>query len=157
MQHGLLTSGGCTTEELHVIVTPGQELYDFVAVAVIAESTYKGRLLEPNRFLFLQGDYPKFSSRVLDVQTWSGLELLIEEAHSGKAYLHGILVADAPTYMRFGLNYTGKWCVVRHFTHLTYCMSAHFFAACSGDCIFLYRHKTSCCEVLLVQAELHQI
>ena len=133
---------GCTKEELHVIVTPGQELYDFVAVAVIAESSYKGRLLEQDRFLFLQGDYHKFSSPALDAQSWSGLELLIEEAHWGKAYLHGILVANAPTYTRFGLNYTGKWCVVRYFILLTYCMSARPSAACSHGDIALCRHKT---------------
>jgi len=103
-----LTAQGCTIPELHVTVQPGPDTFDFVGIAIVAKSSYKGRLLETDRFLFLQGDYPSFASRVLPSRAWSGMELLLDQRHFGKVFIQGIFVAKAPSYKKFGLNYTGK-------------------------------------------------
>lgn len=99
---------GCTIPELHVTVQPGSDIFDFVGIAVTAESKYSGRLLEEDRFLFLQGCYDKIGSAPDSSRHWSGMELLLDPRHHGKIFNHGIFMQDAPAYMEFGMNYTGK-------------------------------------------------
>ena len=103
-----LKTPGCTMPELHVRVQPGEQLYDCVCIAIVTGPQYKGRLLELDRFLFLQGPYSHLASRVLPNQQWSGMELLLDQSHWGKVFIHGIFVAKASKYKEFGLNYTGE-------------------------------------------------
>ena len=67
-----------------------------------------GRLLEEERFLFLQDDNEKIASASIPSRDWSGLELLLDPRHHGKVFIQSIFVMDAPTYKGFGINYTGK-------------------------------------------------
>lgn len=94
-----LVTPGCSIPELHVKVQPGRDLYDFVSITVVAKSSYKGRLLEEERFLLFQGAYAKIASVPSASRYWSGMELLLDES---------IFVTMAPTYKEFGINYTGK-------------------------------------------------
>lgn len=101
-----MAAPGCTIPELHVRVQPGQELYDFVGIAITAKPTYPGRLLEVERFLFLQGNYIKLASNSYPNRRWTGMELLLDPSHWGKVFIHGIHIAEAWSYKQFGLNYT---------------------------------------------------
>lgn len=103
-----LVAPGCTIPELHVRVQPGPDLFDFVGIAVVAKLSNSGRLLEDDRFLFLQGNYSKIASLPHASRKWSGMELLLDPHHHGKVFIQSIFVTDAPTYKEFGINYTGK-------------------------------------------------
>ena len=107
-----LVSPGCTIPELHVRVQPGSDLFEFVGIAVVAKPSYSGRLLEDERFLFLQENYPKIASLPHPSRKWSGMEILLDPRHHGKVFVQSIYVADAPTYKEFGINYTGKHLLV---------------------------------------------
>lgn len=102
------TSPGCTIPELHVKVQPGSDCFEFVGIAIMTSSSYAGHLLENDRFLFFQGSYGKLASVPTASKKWSGLEILLDEPHHGKVFIHSIFVVNAPTYKGFGLNYTGK-------------------------------------------------
>ena len=106
---GRVAAPGCTIPELHVRVQPGQELYDYVGIAITADSSYQGRLLEIEKFLFLQGNYSKLASNSYPDRPWSGMELLLDQTHWGKVFIHGIYIQEAETYKQFGLNYTGSY------------------------------------------------
>ncbi|DBA84447.1 TPA: hypothetical protein ACH3X1_006080 [Trebouxia sp. C0004] len=51
----------------------------------MANPSYSGRLLEDERFLFLQENYPKIASLPHPSRKWSGMELLLDPHHHGKA------------------------------------------------------------------------
>ena len=103
-----LPAPGCTIPELHVQVRPGPKLYKFVSILIIAPSSYPQRLLEVETFLFLQGDYRKVASMMYPDRPWTGMELLLDQIHWGKVFIHGIYVSEAESYKQFGLNYTGR-------------------------------------------------
>ena len=105
---GRRTAQGCTIPELHVTVQPGPVSFDFVGIAVAANSSYSGQLLDVSKFLFLQGSYDKIASMPIPSWKWSGMELLLEPQHHAKVFIQGIFVANAPSYKGFGINYTGK-------------------------------------------------
>ena len=108
---------GCTIPELHVNVQPGPNRFEFVSIAVMARSDYPGRLLEVERFLFLQGHYNKIASASVASRHWSGLELLLDPRHHGKVFIQSIFVMNVPTYKEFGINYTGKGFPSRYLLH----------------------------------------
>lgn len=54
--------------------------------------------------------------------------MLLDEAHWGKVFVHSIFVADAPTYVRFGLNYIGEHRFQAHVDGVV-CVCAHAVAA----------------------------
>ena len=129
---------GCTIPELHVKVQPGRDVFDFVGIAVVAKAGYAGRLLETDRFLFLHGDYSKFASKVLPRRRWKCMELLIDEPHWGKIFIHGIFLTNALTYKKFGLNYTGAQslccCMMPFIFDMSHCFKYSWIAA--GDKTF---------------------
>ena len=103
-----ITAHCCSIPELHVIVQPGPEVFDFVGIAIVASVNYASQLLDTARFLFLQGAYDRIASIPQSSRKWSGMELLLEERHVGKMFIQSIFVAEAPKYKGFGINYTGK-------------------------------------------------
>ena len=105
---GRTTAQGCIIPELHVTVQPGPDLFDFVGIAVAANSSYSDQLLDVSKFLFLQASYEKIASMPIPTWRWSGMELLLEPRHHAKVFIQGVSVADAPSYKGFGINYTGK-------------------------------------------------
>ena len=112
---GRATTTGCTIPELHVTVQPGDDdMFDFVGIVIEAQSSCGCQLLEANHFLFLQGNYDKIASTPNPTTKWSGVELLLEQRHHAKVFIHGIFVADAQTYKGVGLNYTGMFLSSMH-------------------------------------------
>ncbi|KAL0040317.1 hypothetical protein WJX77_003270 [Trebouxia sp. C0004] len=73
----------------------------------MANPSYSGRLLEDERFLFLQENYPKIASLPHPSRKWSGMELLLDPHHHGKVFIQSIYVTDAPTYQDWGSTTQG--------------------------------------------------
>ena len=136
---------GCSIPELHVTVQPGGNVYDFVSIAIIAEPGYRGNLLETDNFLFLQGSYSKLASQMRPDMKLSGMELLLDQPHWGKVFIHGIFVTKAPFYKLFGLNYTGESAVLSFCCMQIACRCpghVHTLHLCQADCSFLCRLLT---------------
>ena len=121
---------GCTIPELHAKVQPALDLFDFVSISVEAKPSYLGHLLEDESFLFLQGSYAKIASVPCSSRNWSGMELLLDQRHHGKVFIQSVLVTDAPTYKKFGINYTGKY-ILEALWHI-FCLLCTFASNIGG-------------------------